>query len=64
MENNLPSWICQACGKIYFDDNFQKLGCKCTECGAEYKFCFTVTKTTHNDDGTITDEIIHQQELK
>ncbi len=58
-KNELPSWVCQCCGKLYYDD-FKETGYKCTECGAEYTHMFTVTKTVYNDDGTFSDEIVYE----
>ena len=61
-KNELPSWFCTACGKTYYDDNFQELGCECPNCGAKYQLGFTMTKTAYNEDDTYADEIICQKE--
>jgi len=61
-KNELPSWCCFCCGKVYYD-NLKEMDYKCTECGSEYNHMFTVTKTKFNDDGTMYEEIIHQKEI-
>jgi len=62
-KNKLPSWQCKVCGKVYYDD-FKEMGYKCMECGSVYQFGLTVTGSKINKDGTFTDEIIIQKEIK
>ena len=59
----LPTWFCQCCHKMYYEDNFRELGGKCTECGAVHKLCLTVTESKYNVDGSFTDKIVYQKEL-
>jgi ribosomal protein L37AE/L43A len=59
MDHQLPSWQCQCCGKNYYED-LKTMGYKCTKCGAEYKFGYTVTHV--DKDGV--EEVLHRKEIK